>query len=447
MKEIPHVHPKLISERLDSDFFVIVNPYRSNAIKVVNKLQRDVILRLDGTKDIDHLTEELRVSEKELRDFLNIFTEKDFINYSGEFLPQKWPDETTALNLWVHTTESCTLRCSYCYIEGKHTQNHMQEETIRQIEQQLIRTADERNLQSVYIRLSGGEAMIRFKEWKQSLQRLFHEFESKECAFQAGFLSNLTLLTNEMISFFKEYDIPIGVSLDGLKEYHDRNRKFPDGSGSFSIVSRNLDKLLDNGIRVNILTVVSNENMAGLPDFCDWLVEKRLPFRFSFVSGVHLDYSRLDPILEECYRRFEKHIEAGYPFTRLHSLCDLKFNELNFWTCSSGFSTGTVHVNGDVYFCQVHLGSEKVLGSVVDEHHNLLDIIEQGAKYKGGPLPEECEACVYRYICSAGCPLFRENGKSSACSIYKKYIPIIYRLMGLERLKNIREGQKQDGAS
>ena len=444
MPEIPYLNPALITGKIDSEYCFIVNPGRKDSVKVINNPQWKVLESFNGKDDLKTIADSNGVSVQELKSFISIFEKKDYANLTNDFPPDKEPDDTSALNLWVHTTDRCTLRCSYCYIEGKDTFNQMEEPVILQMEKKLVEAADKRNLKSVYIRLSGGEAMLRFPVWRKSIERLKKAFtdRGKDCRFDAGFLSNCTSLTDEMIDFFKEYDIPVGVSLDGFEEYHDKNRIFPDGSGSYNVTVANLEKLLNAGIRVNILTVVSNENMDGLPDFSDWLAEKKLPFRFSFVTGTPLDYERLNPILEECYRRFENHIMQGYNFTKLHTLCDLKFNNPAYWTCSSGFSTGTLGVNGDLYFCQIHLGSGEVLGSIFDDA-DMIDLIRRGKKFKGPEvLPDICEDCTYRYVCSAGCPLYRENSISPACETYKKFIPEIYRLMALERLRTIKETQK-----
>ena len=444
MSDTPYLNPNIISGKIDNDYRYIVNPLREDSVKVIKNAQWEFLESFDGTKNIAEIAELNGVSSDDLSSFISIFDKKDYVNLSGSFTPEPEPEDTSALNLWVHTTDRCTLRCSYCYINGRDTFNQMEEPVIRQMEKKLLEAADNRNLKSVYIRLSGGEAMLRYPVWKESIKRMKDEFSKrgKDCEFYAGFLSNGTAVTDEMISFFKEYDIPVGISLDGFGDYHDKNRIFPDGSGSFHVTMANLEKLLDAGIRVNILTVVSNENMEGLPDFSDWLVEKNLPFRFSFVTGTPLDYKRLNPILDECYRRFEGHIQNGYEFTKLHTLCDLKFNYPAHWTCSSGFSTGTLHLNGDLYFCQIHLGSEKILGNIFDDA-DLIDMIRNGKKYKGPAiLPDVCEECNYRYVCSGGCPLYRENGISPACETYSRFIPEIYRLMALERLRTIKEKQQ-----
>lgn len=87
--------------------------------------------------------------------------------------------------------------------------------------------------------------------------------------------TNLTILTEKMINFFKRNDIRIAVSLDGPKEIHDKARIFRGGLGSFTIVNKNLRKLLKevNSENITITPVytpyhlISNFSMVDLYKF------------------------------------------------------------------------------------------------------------------------------------------------------------------------------------
>lgn len=59
-------------------------------------------------------------------------------------------------------------------------------------------------------------------------------------------VTNLTILTKDIINFLIANQIHLLVSLDGAKEENDKNRKFENGSGSFELVIQNLDNLLIN---------------------------------------------------------------------------------------------------------------------------------------------------------------------------------------------------------
>lgn len=55
--------------------------------------------------------------------------------------------------------------------------------------------------------------------------------------------TNATLLTEEVIDFLMENEFNLSISLDGPRNYHDRNRHRIDDSGSFDIVMQNIERL------------------------------------------------------------------------------------------------------------------------------------------------------------------------------------------------------------
>jgi uncharacterized protein len=268
------------------------------------------------------------------------------------------------------------------------------------------------------------------------MQQKFKEIGSE---FSASFLTNLTYLTEEIVEFAKINKVGFGVSLDGFDFYHDFTRKFHNGKGSFDVVEKNLQVLKDNGIKPSISTVVTGENMEGLPALTEYLIEKNLHFRYSIVRGESINRDRLSNLLTESYHIMENAIEKGWDFSNLHTLCDLKPSELGFQTCASGFSGGAVYVDGGVYFCHVQFGAdEKVNGSIFEENSDMLDLIERGSNYVGGR-SDDCQTCNYKHVCTSGCPIYRVDGKDPNCGIYHEFLPIIYKLMGKQKLITIQK--------
>ena len=93
--------------------------------------------------------------------------------------------------------------------------------------------------------------------------------------------------------------------------------------------------------------------------------------------------------------------------------------------------------DGKIYFCQQGIGEGNDSGSVNDDK-DLIEIIQTKEDWHKALHPD-CENCSYRYVCSGGCPLYRIDGKSPHCELYKELLARIYQLIGLEiyyRLKN-----------
>jgi uncharacterized protein len=228
-------------------------------------------------------------------------------------------------------------------------------------------------------------------------------------------------------------------STSGEGAYHDATRSLRPGVGTFDRVNANLRTLLANGISVSTSTVITNANLAGLPDLTRYLIGLDIPFRYSIVKGEAIDATLLDHYLTEAYMVMFEAIEQGWRFSQRHQFCDLKPNELGFQTCASGFSGGAVYVDGTVNYCHTHVGDQtKQAHTIFDEGLDLVDMIHAVSHYEG-PRSAECQICRYKSVCTSGCPVYRVDGKDPQCSLYHQFIPLIYDLQAKERLQLLRQ--------
>jgi uncharacterized protein len=86
----------------------------------------------------------------------------------------------------------------------------------------------------------GGEPLLSFDLIKQAVMYA-RELYSGKMLFTLT--TNGTLLSGEVVDFLAENEFAITITLNGPQSEHDRLRVFPDGSGSFGIISGNLLKL------------------------------------------------------------------------------------------------------------------------------------------------------------------------------------------------------------
>ena len=430
--------PNLIIEHIQDGFYCVFNPNIRNGIKILNSFQLQVLNQFDGNKPTNRILKTNDISDSIGSKLLEILKKKQFISEADRFntiIAHK--NSFSSLNLWIHTTDDCNLVCKYCYIKTKSTKRKISTALMQRLRFKLVETVRKRDLKLVTLRLAGGEPFIEFEHWKDYLIELKNCINELGCILKVIFLTNLTLLSNDIMDYIAAHNIGIGVSLDGLGNYHDSARCFSDSSGSYDRVNRNILRLLDNNISPSIMTVVSNDNLRGLLDLTKFLVEKRLSFRYSIVHGNSLQYDIASRMFNECYQYFERQIENGYPFSKLFKLCDLKFNDVFYQTCGSGINTGALYHDGNIYFCQKLVGSGKYIDSIYSSD-DIVTIISK-AHNKYGTISSECQQCDYTYICTGGCPLDRTNkNKSPSCAFYKEYIPNTMRLIGKERLEQLK---------
>lgn len=436
---IPIKSPHLLVRPIDEEHFYAVNCAYPHSLRILNQAQHGIITAIDNLATTSAIADRLSMTTDALEGFLGLLSKTEIIRFDDGFSKPQKPVSPKSLNFWVHTTNSCNLTCGYCYISTLNTTGGMQDATRQKLLQKLVETVTKRKLNSIKFRLAGGEPLTQFKSWKGFIIEAKQVLNELNCEFHCSFITNLTILTEEIIEFSKAYTISYGVSIDGIETHHDATRTFRSGAGSFKTVDRNLRKLMAHGIPVSTSTVVSNANLQGLPDLTRYLIDLDIPFRYSIVKGEAIDAELLDQDLSASYAIMSQAIQTGWQFSNRHQFCDLKPNELGFQTCASGFSGGAIYVDGSVNYCHVHFGDETQLShSIFDDTMDLVEMIEEGSHYEGMK-SQDCQSCRYTSICTSGCPVYRVDGKDPQCSLYHKFIPMIYELQAKERLKLLRD--------
>ena len=437
----PIKSPHLLVRPIDDGHFYAVNCAYPHSLRILNQAQHDIISAVDNQASTIAIADRLSMPVGVLEQFFGLLSQTEIIRFDDDFSQPQKPATPKSLNFWIHTTNSCNLTCGYCYISTLNTTGGMQETTKRKLLQKLVETVKKRKLTSIKFRLAGGEPLTQFKSWKDFIIETKQTLNELGCDLHCSFITNLTILTDEIIEFSKAYNISYGVSIDGVEAHHDATRKFRSGAGSFKTVDANLRQLIAHHIPVSTSTVVSNSNLDGLPELTRYLIDLDIPFRYSIVKGEGIDGDLLDRCLSESYTIMAEAVQTGWRFSNRHQFCDLKPNELGFQTCASGFSGGAIYVDGSVNYCHVHFGdATKQAHSLFDDERDLVDMVEQTSHYEGMK-SQDCQSCRYKSVCTSGCPVYRVNGKDPQCSLYHKFIPMIYELQAKERLKLLRDYQ------
>ena len=432
----PIKNPYLIETKVEENFFLITNPCIYDGFKIININQYAILEKIDNQRTIADIANLTNYTEAEIKQVCDILSEKEIVNYTNTFrIPEK-SNKVKSLALWVHTTNNCCLRCSYCYIPTLGQNDSLSEENIKLFCNKLIQSAKVNQLSKVSLRLSGGEPLLKFDLWKSYLVSLKQELKDLGCELQLAFLTNAVLLTDEIIDFIIENSCGIGVSMDGLSEYQDNTRRFIDGTGSFSIVSKNVLRLKEKKCNPSIMTVVSNQNLDGLIDFTQYIIENSLRCRFSLVKKEEINIAKTIDTLTRCYELFDKAIDNGYNFSKRHIFGDLKFGTPSIQTCSNAINAAALYSDGSIYFCHRLFGDDTPQGTIFEDN-DLVEIFQRKTYYFDHNL--DCLKCPYFYICMGGCPLNRINNKDAHCEIYQVVIPQYLKLLGKERLTKIKK--------
>ncbi len=155
--------------------------------------------------------------------------------------------------LTLSITEDCNLRCKYCsysdayFYTREHNKKRMSFSTAKKAIDYyftMFKKVWKRNpYKRPTIGFYGGEPLLNFKLVRESIEYINSKFPEFKEKMLYTITTNGTLLTESVIDYLVSNDVSIVVSLNGDKYEHDRLRIYKDGTGTFSVVIKNLQKL------------------------------------------------------------------------------------------------------------------------------------------------------------------------------------------------------------
>jgi len=354
------------------------------------------------------------------------------------------------LTAWLHVTNSCNLRCPYCYV--RKSARGMDESVGRASIEAVMKSAIAHGFSAVKLKYAGGEASLNHR-----LVISLHSY-ARELAgtygldLQATLLSNGVRLPPDLIQVCKAEGIRVMISLDGLGDRHDVQRPFANGRPSFHLVERTIIQLIEQGHPPHLSMTMTSRNSRGLAEVVRFALERDLTFSLNLfrdndcaASFPDLRYEE-QAMTEDLLTAFGV-IEEFLPrWSVLGSILDRgQLLQPRQRSCGVGQDYVVIDERGRVAKC--HMEIERTLGDVFAD--DPLQIIRKDKTTVLNLIADEkegCRDCTWRYWCSGGCSVatFRATGrydiKSPNCNIYKTIYPQALRLEGLRILKYASHG-------
>ncbi|MGI6681058.1 MAG: anaerobic sulfatase maturase [Bdellovibrionota bacterium] len=339
----------------------------------------------------------------------------------------------------------CNLSCKYCYYLSKSSLYNNTNFSIKFKTYILLlenlKTFSSRST----ITWQGGEPTLRGLDFFKAAL----DYQKKHgIKIRNYFQTNGINLNKEWIEFFKENDFLVGISLDGPKELHEKNRVSSSKESYYEKIISNIRALQKYDVDFNILTTVNKANVNYAKEVYDYFVNDLNVNFLQFIpivqsvsgSGFNRE-NKLNPasILPEEYANFMISIfdmwyknDVGKVSVQLfevimsswlgteHGLCEFQKN------CGQALC---LEHNGDLYACDHFVEKDFLLGNI---HEKSLRECFDNQKfydfrtYKRRAVSKECVACEYFFICHGECPknwiLKDKEGKRKnyLCESYKK---------------------------
>lgn len=313
----------------------------------------------------------------------------------------------------LNITNNCNLRCPYCFENNKNDLKM----SIENVEKILDKCYDNYLLTNdgkfpFVVNFFGGEPFLNFEVIEHAMKYA----SEKKYNMSFGVTTNLTILNEHMIDVIEEYELGILVSIDGIKEIHDRNR-----CNSYDKVKENVEKLINRHLgylieaRMTILPEDVNELLNSIKSIVDMGIVNIAPVPVTdvFWSAEQLMnlYKNLNIVwdwLFDIYNDNEnkKNITIKFIEDYIENVLMIPLNDYQTKVCSAGtFTSCSIGVNGDILPChQRHAVSYKYRDLVMGNIFNDDDIKE--IEFNNGTISGayDCDDCIAKSVCKGGCP-------------------------------------------
>lgn len=362
----------------------------------------------------------------------------------------------TTLHIFV-VSKNCNFNCIYCQagnLNQKENYN-MSKETAKKA----VEIAMESPSRYLTFEFQGGEPLMNFETIKYIIE--YSKSISNGKYIEYNLVSNLTLLTDEMIEFFIDNKVTICTSIDGNRELQNKNRPYKNAD-SYQETINKIKKLKERQIIVNAIETTTKYSLSKYKEIVDEYIELGLESIFirplTKLGKADNNWENVGYKAEEFLGFYKKALDyiieknkQGIFLSEGHSNIFLKkilLNQpVNYMElrspCGGAIGQLAYYYDGNIYTCD----EGRMLSEMGDDSFKLGNIYENTYKELMQCdctkamcvssciecLPY-CSTCAYMPYCGT-CPvinlaqddnIFSQNPREYRCKIYGGILDILF---------------------
>ncbi|KAA6303492.1 MAG: Anaerobic sulfatase-maturating enzyme [Candidatus Ordinivivax streblomastigis] len=346
-------------------------------------------------------------------------------------------------NVFVIVTESCNFNCKYCFVNESVNSNRkdklMTEDVAKATVALLQKTYEQEKSEfPKIITFFGGEPLLNFKIIKTFIEEIEHvktlRYWPEDVKYSV--VTNASLLTSNMIDFFKQNDFTLGISFDIDKDAHSE-RVDKNGNDTFNLVREKIDLCKEKEIQFTLSititeTLIKNRNkiIAEILSIKPHDISFNLLLPSKNQEQNNKYYEDATDFIIEMFQIFREH--GIYEDRIMRKVKAFTENHLYlFDCCAAGGSQYVIAPKGEIGICHGFLNNRKYFSSsVFDENFN--PNTNENFKYWRDRTPllmEKCLDCECLGICGGGCPYAAEFAHGSIYELDERFCVHAKRLL------------------
>ncbi len=356
---------------------------------------------------------------------------------------------------------ACNLHCIYCYEQTYMIKGTKDIDPLKMVDIQfdgidkIIKIYEDKygNIKDdIRITIMGGEPLLKCN--LKTIEYIFKQ--AKKRNYIIDIVSNGVDL-NYYVDLFNKYKSTldhIQITVDGVKEIHDKRRIFHNGQGSFDLIMKNIKLAIENNILIILRVNVDDTNIDELPALANFLVkefnnsEMLKPYLYLLQDGGCSGEQNIvnEKIgIEKIFQLEEKNPNMTIFRKKFHpeNFIESIFNDVPYQPvlrhCGAAKNQFILDCKSNVYKCWHGIGNNNYRVGTFYPKYELDDEKINDWFNRSVKIINKCKECKYRYICGTGCPAAKHMDndnmdiKGPSCVNYGELIKTIM----LEKMKKL----------
>lgn len=394
---------------------LIFNTY-STALAVLNSNQKNIYNNIqlketnEQNEDINFLKENGFIVMSDIDEFKRLCVEERANRF-----------DKSVLNLTIAPTMSCNMACSYCY-EEKYAK-FMDDDIINKLIDFVNKKISQTQLKQINIIWYGGEPLLSMDVLNKISCKIISLCNENNIQYSSSIVTNGVLLDIDTAKILKEQCNVTNaqITIDGLRDLHNKRRRLKNNKDSFDIILKNIDDIKDI-INVTIRVNIDKKNVMEINKLVDYLIDykklgNKVKINFYPIVVKNTDFCSVEK--KDCLnpKEFGKEetnlINKLYDKGAINSIYKLEPMYSHVFCTAVCNNSFVIDPEGFLYPCWDFIGvKEKSIGNISNEK---ISISNEYCKWLLLDIPQQCSKCKLVPMCKGGCPSARLYDNKPHC--------------------------------
>lgn len=343
------------------------------------------------------------------------------------------PEDYTLLTVLPNNT--CNFHCGYCYAASGRNGAVLDSDKLHAAIDFFIRFKPQGFSRPLTISfMGGGEPLLSWALVREAVVYAQNLAARSNLRLSVNLITNGSILTDEMLSFFLRHEVRVSVSFELIPEVQNTQR------GSHDLVAAHIRQLIDVGVPVQLNATITPLNVGRMDEMLH-IAFRHFPevssLMFEPVTGQSLFPTPAD--LRSFYDTYTEGFRKGLSLTAERGVKLVSFAYLRtvfpleracpgeFCLTADGYITGCYCVGSpsDALFPLTCYGEVRE-GNVYLNRQRFQQLIHQDVYSR-----QECASCEVRWNCGGGCfHQYRSYDlpyREEVCRFTRKFVAMLVR--------------------